>query len=416
MPGPQSRKLTSTAKHRLQSIAYKLVSKHPRKRVKIGKLLKYFPDQTEMQMRQRLKEFMEYNRAGDDQGFWKIKAGKMPEEDELFKLIGPENIVLSESTAVGQRNLLDLGFSATGDEDKGKDTEESTLDIRQQLAPWFMTKNFMNATQNKAMLKLHGEGDPSSRGEAFSFLRVSMKDIFLRAGEKMEDRLAEIEARPKSAHRYNVAEQQAIYREEVTRIWRAQYEALSSPYEPMITEEDELRWRQEEARLEPVGGATPAMTPFTPAGNGDGSMSPGGMFGDRDSRSLSPGTMEENMNKGGPPKVLRIRRLVNGVWKSEVVRDQAVIKGYLRQRQLVEAEDEQEPESLQLTGDVERDKVIKKKCVVCRVWVPRTRLIGILRWFQTGRAARKASKESRTSSTAEERKDGCYRRCLPAWR
>ena len=365
VPGPQSRKLTATAKHRLQSITYKLVSKNTKRRVKIGKLLKYFPDQTEMQMRQRLKEFMEYNRAGDDQGFWKIKAGKMPEEDELLKLIGPEQIVLSESTQVGQRNLQDAGFSATVDEDKGKDTEESTLDIRQQLAPWFITKNFLNATQNKAMLKLHGEGDPSSRGEGFSFIRVSMKDIFLRAGERMEDRLAEIEARPKSAHRYNVAEQQAIYREEITRIWRAQYEALSSPYEPMVTEEDEIRFRLEEAKME-GGGLTPGMTPFTP---GEG-MSPG------ISRSVSPGA---DGQPRGPPKILRIKRLVcvqsqchaqslltqlkqfNGIWHSELVRDQGVIKGYLRQRQLVEADDEQEPESLQLTGDAERDKIIKKK-------------------------------------------------------
>ena len=250
VPGPQARKLTATAKHRLQSITYKLVSKNPKKRVKIGKLLKYFPDQSEPQMRQRLKDFMEFNRAGDNQGFWKIKAGKMPDEDELFKLIGPEQIVLSESTQVGQRNLLDAGFTTTVDEDKGKDNEESTLDIRQQLAPWFTTKNFINATQNKAMLKLHGEGDPSSRGEGFSFLRVSMKDIFLRAGEKMEDRVAEIEARPKSAHRYNVAEQQGIYRQEIDRIWKTQYESLSSLYEPMVTEADEARYREEELKME----------------------------------------------------------------------------------------------------------------------------------------------------------------------
>lgn len=244
---------------------------------------------------------MEYNRAGDDQGFWKIKAGKMPEEEEMFKLIGPEQIVLSESSQVGQRNLLDAGFSSTVDEDKSKDTEESTLDIRQQLAPWFTTKNFINATQNKAMLKLHGEGDPSSRGEGFSFIRVSMKDIFLRAGERMEDRLAEIEARPKSAHRYNVAEQQAIYRQEIDRIWRAQFDALSSPYEPSKTEEDELRYRAEEAKMEGAA-ATPAvgMTPFTPAEG----MSPG-MH-----RSASPGT--DGLPRG-PPKVLRIRRLVGWV-------------------------------------------------------------------------------------------------------
>jgi transcription initiation factor TFIID subunit 1 len=207
------------------------------------------------------------------------------------------------------------------DEDKGKDTEESQLDIRQQLAPWFTSKNFLNATQNKAMLKLHGEGDPSSRGEGFSFLRVSMKDIFLRAGEKMEDRLAEIEARPKSAHRYNVAEQQAIYRAEIDRIWKAQFDALSSPYEPMVTEADEIRWRNEERKMEKEQGS--AYIPIE-------AMSPGGGDGDdsdndgQGSKSASPAAAQAAAKaqaaaraaavaaaNSGPPKVLRIRRLVS---------------------------------------------------------------------------------------------------------
>ena len=60
-----------------------------------------------------------------------------------------------------------------------------------KLAPWITTKNFLQATQAKAMLRLHGEGDPTGRGEAFSFIRVSMKDIFVRAGEDYEAKLGE---------------------------------------------------------------------------------------------------------------------------------------------------------------------------------------------------------------------------------
>lgn len=47
------------------------------------------------------------------------------------------------------------------------------------------------------MLKLHGEGDPSGAGLAFSFIRVSMKDIFLRAGESAEEKLGELSDRSK---------------------------------------------------------------------------------------------------------------------------------------------------------------------------------------------------------------------------
>lgn len=135
---------------------------------------------------------MEYNRKGEDQGFWKLKPQyKILEQEEMLKLIGgPEAICLTESMQVGQRHLLDAGYGKDA-EDEGKDEDESKLDIEQQLAPWITTKNFLNATQNKAMLKLHGEGDPTGRGEAFSFVRISMKDIFLRAGEDMGEKLGE---------------------------------------------------------------------------------------------------------------------------------------------------------------------------------------------------------------------------------
>lgn len=55
VPGPHSRKITNTIKHRLQIIAVKLLRKSPGERLKISRLMKYFPDQNELQMRQRLK-------------------------------------------------------------------------------------------------------------------------------------------------------------------------------------------------------------------------------------------------------------------------------------------------------------------------------------------------------------------------
>lgn len=55
VPGPHSRKITNTIKHRLQIIAFKLLAKSSEERLKISRLMKYFPDQNELQMRQRLK-------------------------------------------------------------------------------------------------------------------------------------------------------------------------------------------------------------------------------------------------------------------------------------------------------------------------------------------------------------------------
>lgn len=132
---------------------------------------------------------MEYNRKGPNQGFWMIRSTiTIPDKEEIFKLVTPEGICLTESMQVGQRHLLDAGYGKDADAENEGDDEGSKLDVEQQLAPWSTTKNFLHANQNKAMLQLHGEGDPSGRGEAFSFIRVSMKEIFLREGETMEER------------------------------------------------------------------------------------------------------------------------------------------------------------------------------------------------------------------------------------
>jgi len=133
---------------------------------------------------------MEFVRKGDNQGYWMIKPSvAIPNDFEMLRLAEPETVCLAESMQVGLRTLQDAGYTNGAEEGAGAGDDESKLDTEQQLAPWITTKNFINANANKAMLKLHGEGDPTGRGEAFSFLRVSMKDIFLRAGESMEERL-----------------------------------------------------------------------------------------------------------------------------------------------------------------------------------------------------------------------------------
>ena len=135
------------------------------------------------------QEFMEYHRRGPHQGFWRLKPSwAVPTDVEMLKMVGPEQVVLTESMQVGQRHLQDAGYSQAADVAEG---DESNLSVEQQLAPWITTKNFLFATQAKAMLRLHGEGDPSGRGEAFSFIRISMKDIFVKAGEDYEQKMGQ---------------------------------------------------------------------------------------------------------------------------------------------------------------------------------------------------------------------------------
>ncbi|KAF8445744.1 TAF1 transcription initiation factor TFIID subunit TAF1 [Boletus edulis BED1] len=356
VPGPHSRKITNTIKFRLQIIAFKLLRKSAEERLKISRLMKYFPDQNELQMRQRLKEFMEYHRRGPHQGFWRLKPTvTIPSDADMLKMVGPEQIVLMESMQVGQRHLQDSGYTQTAEQTED-DEGESKLSIEQQLAPWITTKNFLFATQAKAMLRLHGDGDPSGRGEAFSFIRISMKDIFVKAGEDYEQKLAEAENRPKSAHRYNVAEQQQIYKSEIERIWKAQFDSLSRKDEPQLTPEDEAPppdikkplQRQASMRIE---------TPFSPA------MSPAP--GRPSSPAFSRGSSlerdrEMSLGPDGSRKVLRIRRLVDDEWQTEIIRDPAVIRAYVRARLAIE-EEATLADNLAPTGDADTDKRYKKR-------------------------------------------------------
>ncbi|GAA5861842.1 hypothetical protein JCM8547_008572 [Rhodosporidiobolus lusitaniae] len=364
VPGPHSRKVTTLQKNRLMTIAFKLVAKNKDSRIKVHRLTRYFPDHDDVQMRQKLKEFMEFIRKGDNQGFWMVKPTvKVPDEQEMLKLAEPETVCLAESMQVGLRTLQDAGYTNGAEEGNGKDDDDSKLDIEQQLAPWITTKNFINANANKAMLKLHGEGDPSGRGEAFSFLRTSMKDIFLRAGETMEERLAEMSNRPKSAHKYNVQEQQDIYREEIARIWKIQWDSLSNPIEPLLTQEDEDRARGRVlankkkglAAASALAAETPASTAGTPAAGRAGS--PGSRAGSVD---IDDGASVVSGKNGGKAKTLRIKRLVMGQWQTEIVRDPSVIKAYVHQRGVID-EEKLEADELLPSDDEGKNERRKKR-------------------------------------------------------
>jgi len=59
-------------------------------------------------------------------------------------------------------------------------------------------------------------------------------------------------------------------------------------------------------------------------------------------------------------RVLRIKRLVDGTWRTEIVRDPAVITAYVRSRQLLE-EEATNADTLAPTGDADKDMRAKKR-------------------------------------------------------
>lgn len=359
VPGPHSRKITNTIKHRLQIIAFKLLQKSAEERLKISRLMKYFPDQNELQMRQRLKEFMEYHRRGPHQGFWRLKSSwTIPSDADMLKMVNPEQVVLSESMQVGQRHLQDAGYSFNGEV---AEDDEGNLSVEQQLAPWITTKNFLFATQAKAMLRLHGEGDPTGRGEAFSFIRVSMKDIFVKAGEDYEQKLAEAENRPKSAHRYNVAEQQLIYKSEIERIWKAQFDSLSRKDEPELTDEDEKRAAEQKPPQHRQSVVNDGFNAYTPATSPHPPRETPGPTSPTFSRGSSlVHDREMSLGPDAQRRVLRVKRLIDGEWKMEIIRDSAVINAYVKKKQALE-EEATTADALAPTGDADKDRRAMKR-------------------------------------------------------
>lgn len=183
--------------------------------------MRYFPDTHELQMRQRLKacssvplrifdasrsppltspilahyflssqDFLEFHRKGPHQQTWRLKAGTpFPTAHEYLKMLEPEALMVVESMQVGRQVLLDAGYGQTDKEEK--DEDEATMTVEQRLAPWIMTKHYLSSQRDKAWVQLYGEGDPTGRGEGFSFIKVSMKDLFLREGETEEMRKSE---------------------------------------------------------------------------------------------------------------------------------------------------------------------------------------------------------------------------------
>lgn len=313
VPGPHSRKVTTASKNRLKMVVFRVLNKSKHHRILVRDISSHFPGQNEMQNRQRLKEFMEFQRHGEDQGFWKIKGSEgLPDENGIRGMISPEDISLLEAMQVGQQHLEDAGYGKTVVDD-----EEEGGSIEEQLAPWNITRNFINATQGKAMLQLHGEGDPSGCGQGFSFLRTSMKGGFKAMGESVNEKLDKSKF---GGHSYNVAMQQKAYDEEISRIWYSQAKALSK------SKIDDLGWDEAESRRDGIqDAAQDSSIARTPTQDDDGES----LFS------------QASTNAPSNNKVLKITRFVrdeNGTVqrKVEIITEPNVIRAYVKRRQQIE--------------------------------------------------------------------------------
>lgn len=307
VPGEHSRKVTDAAKRRLRAISYRVHKKFTEGRGPplTNEVVKnHLPGSDIAQNRGKMREFMQYEK---NHSRWQTKPGEqIPDAETMRKWIKPEDICVLDSMQVGVQHLKDLGLRKDDDE---KDDEEITEDsnIEQKLAPWNITKNFLNACQGKAMLTLHGDGDPTGRGLGYSFIKTSMKGGYKPIGESVTERLDAKKLKENGGHSYNVAKQQKAYDDHILHIWNKQKESLSSTIEDDDVEDD-VDEEPESAQHRP--GETPRSSFGTPSA-----------FGRRDDDTMSQySKFSTNQNN---TKIMYIEREVldkNGILRKETER------------------------------------------------------------------------------------------------
>ena len=326
VPGPHSRKVTTASKNRLKMVSFRLL-RNPKNngQLAVDKITRHFPGSTDLQNRQKMKEFLQFSK---DAKSWKMRSSEpIPDEEAIRAMVKPEDLCLLESMEVGQQHLQDAGFSRGDDQDEDDDGREGQS-IEQQLSPWRTSRNYIHATQGKAMLQLHGEGDPSGRGEAFSFIKTSMKGGFKAMGESVEDKLDSKKLKELGGHSYNVAKQQQAYENSIRQIWNAQKRSLSSNVEQSDGEMDDDFGEDGGELLE--GPPTPRSEAQTPS-----------FFRHQDDETTSQFSRLSTGSQLGKTLTI-VRQVVNDLGQleeeTEIVSNPAVIRQYVKRRRAQETE------------------------------------------------------------------------------
>eukprot|EP00026_Physarum_polycephalum_P000272 Phypoly_transcript_00272.p1 GENE.Phypoly_transcript_00272~~Phypoly_transcript_00272.p1 ORF type:complete len:1142 (+),score=223.59 Phypoly_transcript_00272:41-3466(+) len=181
VPAPNSRAANLFIKLRMQAYVYRAFMKksNPQRRLRISDVYSAFPRQTDTAIRKRFQDCADFQRGGDDSGWWTLKESfTLPNEEELQKMVSPEAVCCFESMLRGQQYLADLGistFTNVGSIPQAVSSLPDSDPLKQramlvenelQLTPWNLTFNFISAMQGKGRLQLTGIGDPSGRGEA----------------------------------------------------------------------------------------------------------------------------------------------------------------------------------------------------------------------------------------------------------
>ncbi|CEI41105.1 hypothetical protein FVEN_g1379 [Fusarium venenatum] len=366
VPGPHSRKVTNASKNRMKMLAFRMIRHSDTDNCQLSDITKHIADSTDTQNRQKLKEFLQYDRESGEKGMWRLKPGEiLPDESAIRSMIKPEEVCLLDAMQLGIKELEDAGYDprnasleedvqnndAEGEEEdvdddgskitKGakKQQEKQEETLADKMAPWKTTKAFIDACAQKAMLQLHGEGDPTGHGLGFSFIRTSMKGGYI---EAVQGPLAtsadamEREKRANGGHAYNVKKQQAMYEEGIKEIWDKQKTTLSDGQEHddkdvAVTEDEDDRFN--------------VQSVMTPAQFDDGT-------------SQISGLTSASRQQKRAIRITRDVRMPDGSTQSriEIVHDPVVISQYMKRRTEADLE-MRDIYSSRPTGNADHDRL-----------------------------------------------------------
>lgn len=318
VPGTHARKVTEASKKRLKMLAFRLYRRGQQSSLRqpwvSNEMIKAHLPGTEIaQNRSRMREIMKYDKTLQT---WEPMSGEIiPDEPTLRTWIKPEDICLIDSMHAGDKALQDAGIKTNEIQDEEEGDGNEALELK--LAPWHTTKNFLNACAGKAMLTLHGEGDPTGCNEGFSFIKTSMKGGFKDIGESTADKIDARNKKDNGGHSYNVQKQQQQYEDAIKRIWNKQKASLSSTAIPSEEFLDAEAMSQPNA----ARGRSEAATPYSSMRGEDETMSQFSRNSAGDSRGKKLRIVRKFRNSNGEIEE-----------KVQIVTDPEVIKLYMKRK------------------------------------------------------------------------------------
>lgn len=248
LPGPNTRKMNLIIKNRLKILAYRLIKNSPTQSLTLRDIKPFFKESSDMHLRSRLKEFMKFYRAADPKesdkrrakaggGYWKLKESEtLPDDDQLKKIVTPEDLAIQDFI---------MSYEKFIDDNKLFNIDEKQSNLEEQLAPWNVSKNFLNSITMRTTIAISGEGDPTGLGEGFNYLRAStvskkdseMDEIYNKLTYQQQKQVAKPVNVSKSVYSDsdNDKSSKTTYEEELKKIWYRQQLSLSiqNPYKQL---------------------------------------------------------------------------------------------------------------------------------------------------------------------------------------